>query len=320
MLPPMLSTYRPWPQTLLLTALALLIAAATIMLACGPAAPPIPEEGDTFTAAPQVEGGSEEPEEEPTDTPVAEKPAVADVPAQGLDAGNATDTPEVAAVADTPTPEPIAATETPTPEPAIPTDMPTPEVLAKAAVPAPEVPEKVAAQETENTESPEPTPTPTPRPTLCFQQGDEEICINEPLPVPTPKYPVLGDFSRYAQEAEEAQSNADQVGGASGQTEVNVRKVFVRINLSSGASGEPMLAWLQNNGVPLTTDWPYGIENHLVAVYWTGFEAGAPDGYIHAIVPATLLVSLSQRPGFASIEDACLTFSCHPLYYSKNPD
>ena len=73
---PLLLTIRQWPQTLLLTALALLIAAATIMLACGPAAPPIPEEGDTFTAAPQVEGGSEEPEDptatpttEPTDTP-----------------------------------------------------------------------------------------------------------------------------------------------------------------------------------------------------------------------------------------------------------
>ena len=316
MLPLMLPT-RPWPQTLLLTALTLLIAAATIMLACGPAAQPIPEEGDTFTAAPQVEGGSEEPEEEPTATTVAGKPAVADVPAKELDASNATPTREVAAVADTPTPEPLA---TPTPEPAMPTDTPAPEVLAKAAVPAPEAPEKVAAQETENAESPEPTATPTPWPTICFQQGDGEICINEPLPVPTPKYPVLGDFSRYAQEAEESQADASQVGGASGQTEVNVRKVFVRINLSSGASGEPMLAWLRSNGVPLTTDWPYGIENHLVAVYWTGFEAGAPDGYIHAIVPATLLVSLSQRPGFASIENACLTFPCYPLYYSKNPD
>ena len=50
MLPPMLPTRRPWPQTLLLTALALLIAAATIMLACGPAAQPIPEEGDTLPA------------------------------------------------------------------------------------------------------------------------------------------------------------------------------------------------------------------------------------------------------------------------------
>ena len=42
---------RPWPQTLLLTALALLIAAATIMLACGPVAQPIPEEGDDLPAA-----------------------------------------------------------------------------------------------------------------------------------------------------------------------------------------------------------------------------------------------------------------------------
>ena len=69
---PMLTTCRPWPQTLLLTALALLIAAATIMLVCGPVAQPIPEEGDTFTAAPPVEGGSEEPEEEPTATPTTE--------------------------------------------------------------------------------------------------------------------------------------------------------------------------------------------------------------------------------------------------------
>ena len=316
--PPMLTIRRQGPQTLLLTILALLIAAAAIMLACGPEVQPIPTEGDTRPEAPQAEGGSEEPEEEPTATPpLAGKPAVGAMPAQGLGANNYTPTPVVAAIAETPTPEPST---TPTPEPAMPTDTPTPEVLAKAAVPAPEVPEKVAAQETENAEIPEPTATLTPRPTLCFQQGDGEICINEPLPVPTPKYPVLGDFSRYAQEAEEAQSNADQVGGASGQTEVNVRKVFVRINLSSGASGEPMLAWLRSNGVPLTTDWPYGIENHLVAVYWTGFEAGAPDGYIHAIVPATLLVSLSQRPGFASIENACLTFPCYPLYYSKNLD
>ena len=316
--PPMLPTRRQGPQTLLLTALALLIAAATIMLSCGPEVQLIPTEGDTLPAAPQVEGGSEEPEEEPTATPtLAGKPAVGAMPAQGLDYSNDTPTPAVAAIADTPTPEPLA---TPTPEPAAPTDTPAPEVLAKAAVPVVATPGKVAAQETENPESPEPTATPTPWPTLCFQQGDGEICINEPLPVPTPKYPVLGDFSRYAQEAEESQADASQVVGASGQTEVNVRKVFVRINLSSGASGEPMLAWLQSNGVPLTTDWPYGIANHLVAVYWTGFEAGAPDGYIHAIVPATLLVSLSQQPGFASIEDACLTFPCYPLYYSKNPD
>ena len=51
MLPPMPPTHRPWPQTLLLTALALLIAAATIMLACGPAAQPIPEGGNDLPTA-----------------------------------------------------------------------------------------------------------------------------------------------------------------------------------------------------------------------------------------------------------------------------
>ena len=49
--PPMLLS-RPWPQTLLLTALSLLIAAATIMLACGPAAQLAPAaELDTRTAS-----------------------------------------------------------------------------------------------------------------------------------------------------------------------------------------------------------------------------------------------------------------------------
>ena len=66
---PTLLTARPGPQTLLLTVLALLIGAATVMLACGPVAQPSPEEGDTFTAAPQTEGGGEEPAAEPTDTP-----------------------------------------------------------------------------------------------------------------------------------------------------------------------------------------------------------------------------------------------------------
>ena len=69
---PMLPTRRPWPQTLLLTALALLIAAATIMLACGPVAQPIPEEGDTFTAAPPV-AETEEPTATATPTPTPER-------------------------------------------------------------------------------------------------------------------------------------------------------------------------------------------------------------------------------------------------------
>ena len=44
---------RPGLQTLLLTALALLIAAATLMLACGPAAQQSLEGGNAFPAAAQ---------------------------------------------------------------------------------------------------------------------------------------------------------------------------------------------------------------------------------------------------------------------------
>ena len=68
----MLPTRRQGPQTLLLTALALLIAAATIMLACGPAAQPIPEGGDTRPAVlPVVE--TEEPTATATPTPTPER-------------------------------------------------------------------------------------------------------------------------------------------------------------------------------------------------------------------------------------------------------
>ena len=289
-----------WPQTLLLTILALLIAAATIMLACGPVAPPIPEEGDTFTAAPQVEGGSEEPAEEPTTTPtVAGKPAVGNMPAPGLDASNDTPTPAVATVADTPTPEPLA---TPTPKPAMPTDTPAPEVLAKAAVPAPEVPEKVAAQETENTESPEPTATPTPRPTRCVEKGDgTDLCYTIPAPTPTPKYPQLGSLTQQVQSYEETQSDSSQVGGASGQSDAEIPTVFVQVGLSDQASTDALLAWLKENRVPMIPDWQEGDK---------GFIKSYGDGYIYVVVQVPLLLPISRREGYLWMQDGCYTYVC----------
>ena len=299
MLPPMLPT-RPWPQTLLLTILTLLIAAATIMLACGPAAQPMPEEGDTFTAAPPVEGGSEEPEEEPTATPtVAGKPAVGNMPAPGLDASKDTPTREVAAIADTPTPEPLVS---PTPEPAAPTDTPTPEVLAKAAVPVPATPEKAAPQETENTESPEPTPTPTPLPTRCAEKGDgTELCYTIPAPTPTPKYPQLGSLTQEVQSYEETQSDSSQVGGASGQSDAEIPTAFVQIGLSDQASTDALLAWLKENRVPMIPDWQEGDK---------GFIHHYGDGYIYAVVQVPLLLPISRREGYLWMEDGCWTFLC----------
>lgn len=77
-MPPPMPPTRQLPQTLPLTALALLIAAATIMLACNPAIPPAPAGEDTFSAAQQVAGGSAEPAaetREPTATPTTEPTA-----------------------------------------------------------------------------------------------------------------------------------------------------------------------------------------------------------------------------------------------------
>ena len=289
-MPPPLTT-RNLPQTLLLTALFLLIAAATTLLACGPAAQPAPAADVALPAAQQSDGG-----EEPTETPAVAHAGATD-----------THTPEPEESAtDTPTPAP-GNTDTPTPESEEPTATPTAEPEAPAAIPTPTPePTEPAATPTPTTEPAKPAPTPTPK-LICYPEADGEFCFEEPPHAPTPKYPVLRDFSRYAQEAEEALANP-------GQSAAKVRKVFVRISLSSGASGAPMLAWLQSNGVPLTTNWSDGIENNLAEIYGYGFEPDSPDGYIYAIMPASLLFPLSQRPGFAGIEDACRTFRCQGIY------
>ena len=237
-MPPMLSS-REWPQTLLLTALFLLIAAATIMLACNPAIPPVPAGEDTFSAAQQVAGGS---------------------------------------------PEPAAETREPTATPTT-----------------------------------EPTDTPTPYPTLCIAMPEEYQNLTElsenhvrrygflyycfvetPLPpIPTPKYPHLGDqLSRYAQEAEEIQSDAAQTGDAAGGSGAEIPLVYLRIDLS--ANTEEVVAWLQSNRLPLSEDWVEGDRGYIGA-YRVDWELG--DDFIYAFVPASLLVALSQQEGVTYMED-----------------
>ena len=228
--PLMLPTRRQWPQTLLLTALALLIAAATIMLACNPTIPPVPAGEDTFSAAQQVASG-EEPAADPTATPPVE-----------------------------------------------------------------------------------PTNTPTPYPTLCIAMPEEYQDLTElgenhvrrhgflyycfvetPLPpIPTPKYPHLGDqLSRYAQEAEVAQA-----AGESGAATPEIPLVYLHIVLA--ANTEEVVAWLQRNGIPLSEDWVEGDRGYIEA-YRVDWEFG--DDFIYAFVPATLLVALSQQEGITYMED-----------------
>ena len=229
-------TARNLPQTLLLTVRFLLIAVATTLLACGPAAQTAPA-GDVILPAAQVSGGG----------------------------------------------EPMAEPEDPTPEP-------------------------------------EPTATPTPYPTNCIVmpedlQGITELAegqvrrdglllqcfvVTPVPPTPTPKYPHLGDaLSRYAVEAEDAQADASQAGGASGASYVETPSVYVDIVLS--ANTEEVVAWLQRNGVPLSSNWVEGDLGYIVA-YRADWDLG--DDFIYAWVPASLLVALSRQEGVSYIEDA----------------
>ena len=232
MLPPMLPPRRPWPQTLLLTILALLIAAATIMLACGPAAQPIPEEGDTFMAAPQVEGGSEEPEEEPTATPTVE-----------------------------------------------PTDTPVPNSTECVSL------------------SPKYQATPELSEGQVRVDGIAYQCFVV-TPTPTPKYPELGEYNWIAVAGEEAaaQRDASQVGGASGQSEVEIPAVRVRITFSDQASTDAAFAWLQRKGVPRSEEvnesWRGGVKARVVAIY------SRLGNHIEVVMPASLMIPLSRQEGF----------------------
>ena len=285
-------TARHWPQTLLLTALFLLIAVATTLLACGPAAQPAPADDGALPAA-QVSGGgetpgkaaetTEEPNTEPGDTaiPTPATEEVADIPTPEP-GDTATPTPESEKATTTPATEPEEATATPTAEPEKPTATPTPE-------------------------SEEPTATPTPQPTICLEGPRGTLCVHIP-PRPTPKYPALGDLSRYAQEAEESTATG-QAEGDSGQSGDSTPTLFVRVSLA--ASPDTVIAWLQSNGVLLSKDvqdsWAEGIKNRVVAIYDFDY------GYIYAVVPTSLLVSLSQQEGVIRMEDGCDTmmFWCY---------
>ncbi len=109
----------------------------------------------------------------------------------------------------------------------------------------------------------------------------------------------MGDqLSRYAQEAEEIQSDAAQAGEATGGSGVEIPLVYLRIVLA--ANTEEVVAWLQRNGIPLSEDWVEG-DRGYIADYAVDWELG--DDFIYAWVPASLLVALSQQEGVTYMED-----------------
>ena len=185
----------------------------------------------------------------------------------------------------TPTPEPTA-TPTPTPEPTA-TPTPTPEPTA--------------------------TPTPTPYPTECVtlppewqsrtklaegQQRRNGVLYQcyEVVPTPTRKYPDLGDFSLFAQEAEAEVESARAARGDSGAAEVHIPSVFVKADFSDSTTTTDAGEWLERNNTIRE-----GHDHYFLRVYPQG-------GTVYVVLPATLLPSLSQLDGFIGVRSGYDSF------------
>ena len=219
----------------LLTALFLLIAVATTLLACGPAAQPVPADDGALPAA-QETGEDETPaQEEPTDTPTTE-----------------------------------------------PTETPVPSSTECVTIP------------------PEYQATPELAEGQVRVDGIVYQCFVV-TPTPTPKYPELGDLNWIAVAGEEAEAQraSGQVGGTSGQSDVEVPVVHILIITSSNTAD--VVSWLQSKGLPLPQN-RVASDKIYISSYRVDWELGRD--FIYAYVPASLLVPLSKQTGVARITPA----------------
>ena len=282
---PALLTARNLPQTLLLTALFLMVAVATALLACGPVAQPTPGDDGALPAA-QTSGGGEPTAElaEPT-TPMDDGA----LPAAQTSGG------------DEPTAEPAAATTEPAEQTAEPED--------SAATSTPEAEE---APDTPTPEAEQQTATPPPPPTHCVSfpperqdtplVGKMQIRVDgikyqcfSPTATPTPTYPELPgmlDHTAVAGEAAKAKHDA-------GQTDVEIPTAHIALVFSSQANVDAAINWLQSEGIPLSQEldqpWTEAVNNRVVAIYGRGFIG---RDSIDVIIPGHLLIPATRLDGF----------------------
>ena len=313
-----MNTYRNPTSRLfvMVTILALLVVA---LMACGPAAPQA-EPGDLAVVAPAPQPVVQESE--------LTKPAFAlpepQEAAPQEDAGGLTgEGGGGQAQQNEPEPTPLEPTPEPTPEPtAEPTPKPTPTQVPATAVPstvAMEIPTVVAqadsnGQDTgsEGEDEPDPTPTPTAR-VVCLDTelpvggDDNQFCYTKP-PRPWADYsaylslaPALHSADEYREREAEARER-----GASGSMEPPPR-VMVRIYMKTGVRSTSVKKWLKDNGVPYWKDagiWQAeGIRQGVVAVYGDISHADLDLDELRAIIPVTLVMSLTQQEGIDFITD-----------------
>ena len=112
----------------------------------------------------------------------------------------------------------------------------------------------------------------------------------------------MHSLNKYAVAAEEARER-----NAAGDYTVEVPSVFVELTLSSNT--EAVLAWLQENGVPMTQDvnesWRDGLENDVVAIYDYEIDWAHGEDFIYVVVPRDMLVPLLSKEGIIEILPGC---------------
>ena len=281
---PALLTARNLTQTLLLTALFLMVAVTTALLACGPVAQSVPADDVALPAA-QVNGGGE-PTAEPAEQSVPVD-SVALPAAQG--SGGSEPTAEPAAATTEPaeqTAEP-GDTATATPESTEVPDTPTPEAEQQTATPPPPPTHCVSFP-------PERQDTPLVDETQIRVDGIKYQCFS-PTATPTPTYPELPgmlDHTAVAGEAAKAKHDA-------GQTDVEIPTAHIALEFSSQAEVDAAIDWLQSEGIPLSEEldqpWIEAVNNRVVAIYGRGFY---PRHSIDVIIPGHLLIPATRLDGF----------------------
>ena len=221
---PALLTARNLPQTLLLTALFLMVAVTTALLACGPVAQPAPVDDGALPAA-QVSSEGEPTAEpaEPTITPT-------------LVSGRSTIETPTAMPADTPMP-PQSGNDDPPLEPTEPAITPTLE------------------RENPTAEPPTETPTNTPTPRQTPVQDDSRIQRDlEPLPPATTKnYPNI--YSQHLHYLVIEFEKAQKAKGSSSGQEADAAENSELVELEMTHNAVEIAAWLKERGI--SPSWPW---------------------------------------------------------------
>ena len=124
--------------------------------------------------------------------------------------------------------------------------------------------------------------------------------------------PSIGGFglSQPAQAAEQAREEK-RTRDSSDTGHEGIPAVFVEIGMENATATEELRKWLVSKGiapVSLSGDFRHKIYENVVGIYVVSEKSAG------VILPADLLIPISQRDGFKYADNGCwaFPFGCHP--------